>query len=58
MRLDDRGVLAVGRRADFVVLSGDPTVNIRAVDRIEDVWQDGVRVAGPLPAAASPAGAP
>jgi imidazolonepropionase-like amidohydrolase len=58
MRLDDRGVLAVGRRADFVVLDGDPSRDIRAVDRIEGVWQDGVRVAGALTSSKGPAGAP
>ncbi|MBV8684243.1 MAG: amidohydrolase family protein [Caulobacteraceae bacterium] len=49
MHLNDRGVLAPGRRADFVVVDGDPSADIRALDRIEAVWQDGVRVAGPIP---------
>jgi imidazolonepropionase-like amidohydrolase len=47
MRLGDRGVLAVGRRADFVVLDGDPTQDIGAVDHIKAVWRAGGQVAGP-----------
>jgi len=45
---DDRGVLAAGRRADFIVLDGDPTKDIHAVDRIEAVWRGGVAADGAL----------
>ena len=44
--LDDRGVIANGKRADFVVLDGDPTKDIEASTHIEAVWQRGVQVSG------------
>ncbi|MBS4075185.1 amidohydrolase family protein [Ameyamaea chiangmaiensis] len=43
MKLDDRGSIAVGRRADLVILGADPSADITAVDRIEQVWRGGVR---------------
>jgi imidazolonepropionase-like amidohydrolase len=58
MDLRDRGVLEVGRRADFVVLDGDPTRDIGAMDRIETVWRGGVRTDGPLAASKASAGTP
>lgn len=48
LNLSDRGVIAPGKRADFVVLEADPADNIAAVDQIAAVWRDGVRAAGPL----------
>lgn len=48
LNLSDRGVIAPGKRADFVVLEADPAENIAAVDQIAAVWRGGVRVAGPL----------
>lgn len=48
LNLPDRGVIAPGKRADFVVLEADPAENIAAVDQIDAVWRGGVRVAGPL----------
>lgn len=42
--LTDRGVIASGRRADLVLVDGDPTVDIDAVKRIRDVWRDGIRL--------------
>lgn len=46
--LDDRGRLAPGRRADFVVLDADPLQDIRNTRRIRAVWQAGREAAGPL----------
>lgn len=46
LRLDDRGLLAPGRRADFVVLAADPLADIRNTRRIEAVWQAGRQVSG------------
>ncbi len=46
--LDDRGVLAAGKRADFVVLSGDPLADIANTRTIRAVWQAGEQVAGPI----------
>lgn len=48
MNLADRGTLAEGRRADFVVLSADPLKNILNTREIEAVWQFGLPVAGPI----------
>ncbi len=38
------GTLAPGRRADFVVVDGDPLRFTSLRDRIRDVYQDGERV--------------
>lgn len=48
--LDDRGVIAAGRRADFVVLDADPLTDIRNTRRIQAVWQAGQEVGGPVAA--------
>lgn len=42
--LDDRGLVAVGRRADLVLVRGDPTVDIAATRRLVEVWRGGVEV--------------
>ncbi len=47
--LSDRGVIAPGRRADLIVLAGDPAQDIAAMASIEQVWQAGREVAGALP---------
>ncbi|MCJ1374807.1 hypothetical protein MMC20_006039 [Loxospora ochrophaea] len=43
--LFDRGVIAPGRRADLVLLSDDPTKDIRATRTILQVWCNGIRAA-------------
>jgi imidazolonepropionase-like amidohydrolase len=43
-RLDDRGRVARGMRADLVLVAGDPTRDIQATRRIVDVWKRGVAV--------------
>jgi len=40
--LDDRGVIAVGKRADLVLVKGDPTQNVLATRDIVSVWKLGV----------------
>ncbi|HEY0932388.1 MAG TPA: amidohydrolase family protein [Trebonia sp.] len=47
--LTDRGVITPGKRADLVLIDGDPLPDISAVSKITAVWCAGVRVAG-LPA--------
>ena len=48
MQLTDRGVIAPGKRADLLVLDGDPSGNIDNTQRIAAVWHNGVRVSGPV----------
>ena len=43
-RLDDRGRIAVGKRADLVLVRGDPTADIGATRDITAVWKRGVPV--------------
>ena len=45
MRLDQElGSIEPGKRADLVVLDGDPADLSGLADRVEQVWKDGVRV--------------
>ncbi|MGH8245150.1 MAG: amidohydrolase family protein, partial [Gammaproteobacteria bacterium] len=43
-RLADRGRIAPGRRADLVLVKGDPTTDIKATRNIVGVWKLGVPV--------------
>jgi imidazolonepropionase-like amidohydrolase len=40
--LDDRGAIAIGKRADLVLVKGDPTQDITATRDIVSVWKLGV----------------
>ncbi|HCI78091.1 MAG TPA: amidohydrolase [Ktedonobacter sp.] len=42
--LTDRGVIEAGRRADLLLVEGDPTQNIAATRAIQNVWVAGVQV--------------
>ncbi|MGH3210432.1 MAG: amidohydrolase family protein [Trebonia sp.] len=44
--LADRGVIAPGKRADLVLIDGDPVQDISTVSNIAAVWCAGVPVAG------------
>lgn len=46
--LDDRGTIAPGKRADLLLVRGDPTQDITATRDIIDVWRGGVRFDRPL----------
>jgi imidazolonepropionase-like amidohydrolase len=46
-RLDDRGAIRPGLRADLVLLDGDPIADITATRAITRVWCAGVEVKGP-----------
>jgi imidazolonepropionase-like amidohydrolase len=47
---DELGSLEPGKRADLVVVGGDPYDFAKLAERVEQVWQDGVRVsASPSP---------
>ncbi len=41
--LTDRGTLSVGKRADLLLVDGDPTSDITATRAIDGVWKGGVR---------------
>ncbi len=41
--LNDRGRIAVGMRADLVLVSGNPTKNITNTRKIEFIWKNGYR---------------
>lgn len=43
MQLPNRGRLAAGYQADFLVLSADPTFNILASRQIVEVWRYGIQ---------------
>lgn len=42
--LGDRGRIAVGKRADLLLVQGDPTSDISATRSIDGVWKGGVRL--------------
>ncbi|MFJ6671913.1 amidohydrolase family protein [Actinosynnema sp. NPDC091369] len=43
-RLADRGRVALGLRADLILVDGDPTLDIAATAAIAEVWRRGVRL--------------
>jgi imidazolonepropionase-like amidohydrolase len=43
--LSDRGVIAPGKRADLVLIDGDPLADVSAVSKIAAVWCAGIPVA-------------
>ena len=42
--LEDRGEIAPGKRADLVLVKGDPTADITATRNIAEVWKAGVEL--------------
>lgn len=44
--LDDRGTIAEGKRADLLVVEGDPTADPGALKRVRAVFQGGLRFEG------------
>ncbi|KAJ4357423.1 uncharacterized protein N0V89_001998 [Didymosphaeria variabile] len=42
--LNERGAVKVGKRADFVLVRGDPTTDIGALKEVVGVWKAGVEV--------------
>jgi len=39
---NDRGTVAVGKRADLIVINGDPSVDIKDIRKIEIVFKKGI----------------
>lgn len=52
IKATDRGTLEAGKRADFLVLAADPTVDIRNTRQLVSVWHGGREIAPRVPAAA------
>jgi imidazolonepropionase-like amidohydrolase len=48
LKLEDRGVLTVGKLANLVVLDGDPTLDIGNSKKIHAVYHRGKQAAGPV----------
>jgi imidazolonepropionase-like amidohydrolase len=44
LHLDDRGVIAPGKLADLLLVDGDPSKDITALDNIDTVWRRGQKV--------------
>lgn len=40
--LDDRGTITVGKRADLIIINGDPSIDIKNIYKIEAVFKKGV----------------
>ncbi|KAJ9138469.1 Amidohydrolase [Pleurostoma richardsiae] len=47
LKLDDRGMLQAGRRADLILVEGNPLEDISATRRIKKVWIRGLEVEDP-----------
>jgi len=43
-QLNDRGRIATGLRADLVLVSGDPTISISDLHKIEGIWKAGYSI--------------
>jgi imidazolonepropionase-like amidohydrolase len=43
-QLGDRGLVREGKRADLLLVEGDPTTDILATRQIVEVWKAGVSV--------------
>ena len=41
---NDRGTIAVGKRADLLLVGGDPTINVSNARNIKNVWATGIAV--------------
>jgi imidazolonepropionase-like amidohydrolase len=48
--LTDRGTLAPGKLADFILLTADPLAEISNTEKIAAVWHRGKKVSGPIEA--------
>ena len=44
LHLDDRGVIAPDKLADLLLVDGDPSKDITAIDNIDTVWRRGKKV--------------
>ncbi|MFT8550911.1 amidohydrolase family protein [Acetobacter okinawensis] len=54
LNLHDRGVIAAGKRADLLVVAGNPAKTIADADRVVETWENGNAVAGPVAPTSTP----
>ena len=54
LNLRDRGVIAAGKRADLLVVAGNPAKTIADADRVVETWENGNAVAGPVAPTSTP----
>ena len=54
LNLHDRGVIAAGRRADLLVVAGNPANTIADTDKVVETWESGNAVAGLVVAVTTP----
>lgn len=47
--LHDRGVIVAGKRADLLIVAGNPDRSVADADRVVETWENGSAVAGPVP---------
>jgi imidazolonepropionase-like amidohydrolase len=43
-KLDQKGLIKEGYSADFILISGDPTIDIKDLSNIEAIWKQGERI--------------
>ncbi len=43
-RLEDRGVISVGRKADLILIEGNPLEDISSTLNLKGIWRDGHRL--------------
>ncbi len=48
LNLTDRGMIKPGERADLLVVEGDPSRDIAAIDKVVETWSNGGPEPGPL----------
>lgn len=39
---DDRGTVEVGKRADLIIIDGDPSVDIKDIYKVDRVFKKGI----------------
>lgn len=48
LKLNDRGVLAPGKKADLMIVKGNPVSNFEDINKVVEVWHSGSNISGPV----------